>query len=272
MHAMRLRGVTYNIHQFCGHRWRMNVARTMAALRALDADVLALQEVVSGCAFPNRRRIVGPEPYNWLARELGMHAVAVPAVESSSGKHGNVILTRLPILAHGVWNLAVLSHEPRNALYAILEAPWGRLRVVDTHFGLSAAERTQQVYRLLGHINADIDTPTILFGDFNEWAPDGLVSRALGRHFSAHGPIRTFPALAPYLQLDRIWWRPRSLVGKVTRPADPLFRSASDHAPVLAEILAPVPDASTDAGHDAGHDDSLRAAMNQPPGSGKRHG
>lgn len=239
---MRLRGATYNIHQFCGHRWRMNVGRTMAALRALDADVLALQEVLSGCAFPSRRRVVGPEPYTWLARELRMQAVAVPAVESPSGKHGNVILSRLPILDLGVWDLSVSTHEPRNALFAILDAPWGRLRVVNTHFGLSTAERTQQVYRLLGHVNADIDVPTVLFGDFNEWAPDGLVSRALGRHFATHGPIRTYPAVAPYLELDRVWWRPRSLVGAVTRPNHALFRSASDHAPVLAEIRAPAPD------------------------------
>jgi len=239
---MRLRGATYNIHQFCGHRWRMNVARTMAALRALDADVLALQEVVSGCAFPNRRRVVGPEPYHWIARELGMHAVAEPAVVSANGKHGNVILSRLPILDFGAWDLAVSTHEPRNALFAVLDAPWGRLRVVNTHFGLSTAERTQQVYRLLGQLNADIDLPTVLFGDFNEWAPDGLVSRALERHFSAHGLIRTYPAMAPYLALDRIWWRPRSLVRDVTRPGQALFRSASDHAPVLAEITAPVPD------------------------------
>jgi endonuclease/exonuclease/phosphatase family metal-dependent hydrolase len=238
---MRLRGATYNIHQFCGHRWRMSVARTVAALRALDADVLALQEVVSGCAFPRRRWIVGPEPYTWLARELGVQAVAVPALDGADGKYGNVILTRLPILEFGAWDLAVSTHEPRNALYAILDAPWGRLRVVNTHFGLGTAERTQQVYRLLGRLNADIDTPTVLLGDFNEWAPDGLVSRALGRHFCTHAPIRTFPAVAPSLALDRVWWRPRSLVARVTRPGQALFRSASDHAPVLAEITPPAP-------------------------------
>lgn len=239
---MRLRGATYNIHQFCGHRWRTNVARTMAALRALDADVLALQEVMSGCAFRDRRRVVGPEPYDWIARELGVRAVAVPAVEAADGKHGNAILTRLPILDHGVWDLSVSSHEPRNALFAVLDAPWGRLRVVSTHFGLRTAERTQQAYRLLGHLNADLDTPTVLFGDFNEWAPDGLVSRALGRHFASHGPIRTFPAVAPSLALDRVFWRPRALVHNVARPGHALFRSASDHVPVLAEIVAPDPE------------------------------
>lgn len=236
---MQLRGATYNIHQFCGHRWRMNVARTMLALRALDADVLALQEVLSGCAFPVRRMLVGPEPYTWLAQELGLHCVAVPAVDREDGKHGNVILTRLPVLEFGVWDLAVSRREPRNALYALVDAPWGRLRLVNTHFGLSPAERTQQVYRLLGHVNADLDTPTVIFGDFNEWSPDGLVSQALSRHFSAHPPIRTFPAVAPVVPLDRIWWRPASLIRTVGRPAHPLFRTASDHCPVVAEIAPP---------------------------------
>lgn len=236
---MQLRGATYNIHQFCGHRWRMNVARTIEALRALDVDLLALQEVLSGCAFPVRRMVVGPEPYTWLAQELGLHCVAVPAVDRENGKHGNVILSRLPILEFGVWDLAVTQREPRNALHAIVDAPWGRLRLVNTHFGLSPAERTQQVYRLLGHVNADPDTPTVIFGDFNEWSPDGLVSRALARHFTTHAPIRTFPAMAPVVPLDRIWWRPASLISAVTRPAQPLFRTASDHCPVIAQITAP---------------------------------
>lgn len=236
---MQLRVATYNIHQFCGHSWRMNIERTLAALRALDADVLALQEVVSGCAFPERLLVVGPRSYTWLADQLGMHAVGVPAIDGDAGKHGNVILSRTRIRSFGSWDLAVSRREPRNALYAVIDTAWGALRVVTTHLGLSPAERREQTARLVSHVNQDADCPTVLAGDFNEWGLRGPVGRMLRRHFRGHLPIPSFPAVAPMLALDRIWWRPRPLVRRVTRPGHTLFRLASDHSPLVAELSAP---------------------------------
>ncbi|ACY16429.1 endonuclease/exonuclease/phosphatase family protein [Haliangium ochraceum] len=233
--APPLRAASYNIHQFCGHRWRLNVGRSVAALRALDVPILALQEVLSGRVFP-RRGLVGPNPSSWLSTALGMQHIAHPTVSAEHGEYGNAILTRLPVLDSGLWDLALGWREPRNALYAVLATDAGPLRVVTTHFGLRSSERINQVYRLLDHINQDTELPTLLLGDFNEWSRHGLVTRAVEEHFATHAPLASYPAVLPIVPLDRIFWRPSGLVERVYRARGTLFRRASDHRPVIAEL------------------------------------
>jgi endonuclease/exonuclease/phosphatase family metal-dependent hydrolase len=44
----RLRVATYNVHKCRGMDWRVNPARIVKVIREIDADVIALQEVVAG--------------------------------------------------------------------------------------------------------------------------------------------------------------------------------------------------------------------------------
>ena len=66
-HWRTLRVATYNIHRCRGLDGRTNPARIAEVIRAIDADVIALQEVIgAGQASPGhaeelRNLIVGPD-------------------------------------------------------------------------------------------------------------------------------------------------------------------------------------------------------------------
>jgi len=80
--------------------------------------------------------------------------------------------------------------------------------------------------------------PTLLMGDLNEWYLWGRPLRWLHSHFrEMPSAPRTFPAHRPVFALDRIWVSPAGSLRKLVRHATPLARSASDHLPLIAEIV-----------------------------------
>lgn len=221
---------TWNIHGCVGSDGVFDMERTGRVIHALGADILALQEVGAG-----RRTEPAVDVFDTIARAFGGHFLEAKTLLSPLGPRGQLLISLWPMRHRQTHDLTVPGRPPRSALEALIDTPHGVLRVIAAHLGLSARERRRQFAHLLNLVMPDLDMPCLLLGDFNEWRGPHLGYRPVQQRFGGGIAHRTFPALLPMLALDRIWCRPapsfrRSWVRRQ------IF-GASDHLPVLAEIL-----------------------------------
>jgi endonuclease/exonuclease/phosphatase family metal-dependent hydrolase len=225
---MRLTVATYNVHRFFGTDGRHDVPRVADVVRALGADVVALQEV----AFAP-----GSEAPGELLEALpGYQVVSAPISRVDGARHGNVVLTRLPISKSRRICLDFERREPRTAVEVELETGATPLRVIATHLGLEPSERRFQVRLILDRVSDDERCITVLLGDFNEWFLIGRPLRWLHRRFGRSRYVRTFPSWAPLFALDRVCVHPPRALVHCGAHDTPLSRRASDHLPVVAEL------------------------------------
>jgi endonuclease/exonuclease/phosphatase family metal-dependent hydrolase len=272
-----MRIATWNVQWCRGLDGRVDPARIAAGLRRLgDPDVACLQEVASGFAdLPGSQ---GEDLPAELARALPQHesvvgwAVDVPGAGGLRKRFGNMLLSRLPVgrvLRHSLpWPAAPEEPSmPRCAVEAIVNAPFGPLRVVSTHLEYYSAEhRAAQIARLAQlHVEwaaarkqVAEDGPfrsqpspqsTVLCGDFNLPPDDPLHQRVLDIGFvdawEALHPGRPHPPTfrvhqrdageAPYC-CDFVFVTPELSRRLASIRIDGESR-ASDHQPVIVELL-----------------------------------
>jgi len=222
---------TYNVHACVGTDRRHDPARTARVIARLPADVVALQEVVWPLA----------EKANHALRdalaEHALHAAWAPARSSGQEHFGNALFTRLPIASRRTIDLSYGGREPRLALDVELAIGDARLRVVNTHLGLSPRERRAQVRQLVTGAGHDSRRVTALVGDINEWFMAGRPLRWLHKHFGRSPSVASFPSRLPLLSLDRVWAHPAGVLKRVWVYKDAETELASDHLPVLAELV-----------------------------------
>jgi endonuclease/exonuclease/phosphatase family metal-dependent hydrolase len=135
-------------------------------------------------------------------------------------------------------DLSFPGREPRGALDVDLVVDGSTLRVICTHPGLHANERTEQVGRLLASLERHPRDILIFAGDLNEWFPFSANLTALNPGPGTQPARATFSAPAPFPALDRLWVR----AGRATRVSPRKIacrqaRIASDHVPLCAEIF-----------------------------------
>lgn len=227
----RLLVASYNVHRCVGADGRSDPGRIASVLRETSAAIVGIQEVESAANG------VGHSQLEALARATGLAPVEGAIVASHRCSFGNALLTALPVRSVRRVDISVPKREPRGLLD--VEVDWhGRpLRVLNTHFGLSAAERRVQVMLVLGELHLERERLTILLGDFNEWLPGGRPLRALRHRFGRGASPRTFPSRRPIFSLDRIWVQPRAALAEVRVHGTRLARTASDHLPLVATVV-----------------------------------
>lgn len=232
-----VRVVTWNIFGAVGSR----LDEVGHALAALDADIVALQEIE---ARKKERR-----PLQRLQEITGLTPVAGAAdFTDDGGWYGNALLSRRPLIAQDILDLSVEGRERRSALYAQLEARGlgGHLSVLVVHLGLRRFERARQAARLAEHLQEAPPGPLLLLGDLNEWRPVGTLA-PLFRYLSFSPRMATFPSRVPLLPLDRVGTRQLRMRDFFVARPDRASR-LSDHLPVVAElenIRAPRPRTGT---------------------------
>ena len=227
----RIRIATYNVHSGVGVDRRFRPERILAVIVELEADIVAMQEVLSPVA--------GFDVHEHLRAETGFHLATMATMQLAGGTFGNAVLSRWPIVDVVEHSLGVGTREPRGALDVMLKRGRSTLRVISTHLGLSAAERRQQTERLLDIVRAGPDVPTLLAGDFNVTSARGRELRACHEHFGHFDAPRTFPSIAPVLPLDRIFVMPCSALLGVAAHRSRRARIASDHLPLVATLEVP---------------------------------
>ncbi|MEN8952375.1 endonuclease/exonuclease/phosphatase family protein [Planktotalea arctica] len=228
--SQELSVASYNIHKGVGTDRRRDLARTVAVIAEIGADILAVQE--ADTRFGHRKGLLDLDK---IRKELGLIAVPMEGVGDAHGWHGNLLLVR-NALVQEVHQLALPGLEPRGALVSDLVIAGRPLRVVNAHLGLLKVSRKAQVRVLLEKIRDMEDRPTLLMGDLNEWRGAGVAFQTLEKHFTFAQAPASFPSRYPLLALDRMMITPHGALLNVSAHDSPLSRRASDHLPIKARL------------------------------------
>jgi endonuclease/exonuclease/phosphatase family metal-dependent hydrolase len=231
--SVDVRIATYNVHRCRGMDRRVAPARIVEVLRDIDADVVALQEVIG--AGP-----VGAGQAEEIGAGLGMGWVMNCVRTLRQQQYGNVILSRFPIVHHAQYDLSWRTCEPRNCQRADLEVEGQLLHVYNVHLGTAVLERRYQAKRLASYVHdRRVTGPKILLGDFNEWMK-GLATKTLSSLFESVDISqylkrrRTYPGIFPVVHLDHIYYDGAVEVIGVEMPRTRRALMASDHLPLVA--------------------------------------
>lgn len=225
MAALRL--ATYNIHKFVGADGNWNPERVVSVIRAIDADVVAIQE------FTIDTSKVNPPSPQQFAAAAGYRVVEQVMLRPDGQIQYNLLFTRAEIRSGELISLPVPGVEERGAIVAEIDG----LRVAATHLGLLPGARRRQLAMLLDFVKND--KPFALMGDMNMSLPFEAARRRLTQEFPGPATPATFPATFPCLALDRIVARPAGLIRAIRAFDSASARKASDHLPLVAEIALP---------------------------------
>jgi len=199
---------TYNIRHGRGMDNVVDLQRTGAALRALNADVIALQEVDRDVQRSGR-----VDEATALGEQLGMTPAFGAFMPYQGGEYGLALLSRFPVRRAQALRLPD-GNEPRVALLAELELPNGaRVLAVNVHFDWVESDsfRIKQVEALATVLDT-VSLPIILLGDFNDVPGSRTMRRWSSRFATVEKPASdrfTFSSIMPEKEIDHILVAPR---------------------------------------------------------------
>lgn len=213
--------------------WPRRLPLIVDGLRALQPDVIALQEVLQTPTLPNQARTI--------ADALGyrLHFASTSPADAPT-RYGNAILTPHPITVTG--ERALAPHEDgRISAHARVDI---RGRPVDVfavhlhHLLDGDAMRAVQVQDLLAHVDA---TPgrgdTLLLGDFNARIAAPALAPLMADYVDAYGSVREQPDLQPAnTTLNQAFFETGSRI-------DHVLPVRTDFAVVSADIVFDAPSA-----------------------------
>jgi endonuclease/exonuclease/phosphatase family metal-dependent hydrolase len=235
----RLRVATYNIHKCRGLDRRTSSERIAKVIRQLDADIIALQEVLdvrNGRAEFDQARSLADEldGYHWsFGENRQLHG----------GAYGNMTLSRFPPTFDTNYDLTWRHRERRGCLRTDFDIEGHLLHVFNVHLGTSFIERRHQARKL---VSPQLLTQLskgwkIVVGDFNEWTR-GLATRLMGSAFLAAEPReflrygRTYPGIFPIMHLDHFYFDQTLRLEHLKLHRSRTALIASDHLPLVADF------------------------------------
>jgi endonuclease/exonuclease/phosphatase family metal-dependent hydrolase len=257
----QVRLATFNIlHGRSPADGRVDVERFAAAVRRIDADVLALQEVdrhqersAGADLTAVAADAMGAAEHRFVAALAGTPGAtwlaATGEEQPDSAAYGIALLSRYPVHDWHVVRLPalrrrvpmlfpgrrrpVLVHdEPRVAVAALVQLPQGEATVVATHLTFLPGWNAHQLRRLVRQL-AGSHRPLVVMGDLN--MEPHLAARASGLRPLVSAP--TYPVADPRRQLDHVLADGRigdAALGAVTGTSLPL--PLSDHRALVVDV------------------------------------
>lgn len=194
MSSVPIKVVTYNIHGWRTADGKPNLDGVTDVLRAIDADIIGLNEVYYPRVVPGDAR----PALEALAARLGMHFVFGPCLRWPAEKdmpadaYGNALLSRWPIIASSAHHLTAKEEdkegvldgrEQRGLLEGRILLPDGRtFTAYVTHLDhKSEAARMVQLRVARTWLVRDRNRPHLVMGDFNavsrwDWTEERLAA------------------------------------------------------------------------------------------------
>jgi endonuclease/exonuclease/phosphatase family metal-dependent hydrolase len=228
---------------------QVDVDRLAAAVKALDADVLGLQEVdrdqprsMNADLTAVAAEAMDAHEHQFVAALAGTPGgtwmAATGDEQPGSATYGIALISRYPVVSWRVVRLPGLrasvpmwfkgsrkpvwvSDEPRVAVAAVLDGPFGEFTVCNTHLSFIPGWNALQLSRLVRSLTGTPE-PLVLVGDLN-------MEQRQATRVSGLRPIAsaaTFPLDHPRRQLDHVLARGGL---RATGPAEALRMPLSDH-------------------------------------------
>jgi endonuclease/exonuclease/phosphatase family metal-dependent hydrolase len=223
-----MRLATFNIlHGRSVHDGDVKLDRLAAAIRDLDADIVALQEVdldqprsgkadltavaaeaMHAVSHRFVAAISGTPGATWMAatgqEQPGTAAYGIALLSRFPAQTWQVVrLPRIPVkfpmYLPGPNRVQVVDEEPRAAMVGRFDTPIGTLTVANTHLSFVPGWNRVQMRRLVRDLRG-FDGPRVLMGDLNMSPP----TPARWTGMRPLGSALTFPADEPDRQLDHI--------------------------------------------------------------------
>lgn len=240
-----LRVMTYNIHSCIGNDGKISHERIARVIAQFDPDIVALQEL-----DVRKRRTLQIDQAHAIAHSISMEYQFYPTIQLEEEKYGDAILSRYPLQLIRADSLPTdpryPSLEPRGAIWVEVKLGEENIQVINTHFGLGYQERKFQVQALLRDEwipAAKKRGPVILCGDFNA-LPRSFVCKTLGNALrdvqncvKGEDRKKTWLSTLPFYSIDHIFLSDEFTVQSVTVPQTLLTRTASDHLPLIADVV-----------------------------------
>ena len=226
-----------------------NLERVAALVRSTDADIVLLQEVDSVT-----RRSGGVDQPAVLASLTGYDAAFGSSLDYQGGEYGIAILSRWPIVRDSMVPLPISPpqaraggrYEPRGALVVEIDAPGGRLSVINTHLDASGEDhyRRQELATLLRLAEQELAAGASLLigGDFNSRPDSEVIRRATAGGWrdlwsvcGEPGEGNTYPAHAPVRRIDYLFAASTATCSS----ASTVGAGVSDHLGLLVTVQLP---------------------------------
>jgi endonuclease/exonuclease/phosphatase family metal-dependent hydrolase len=255
-----MRMATFNIlHGRSVHDGAVELDRLENAVRRIDADVLALQEVdydqprsAMADLTALAAQAMGAVTHRFVAAIAGTPGATWMAAtgreQPGTAAYGIALLSRYPVQSWQVVRLPripvtfpmylrepnkvlMVNEEPRAAMVARLDTPLGLMTVANTHLSFVPGWNRLQLRHLVRDLGG-FAAPRVLMGDLNmtpQKIRRGIGMRPLGAGL-------TFPADDPQRQLDHILTDDPTLQ---VDACDTLELPISDHRALVVDVSRP---------------------------------
>jgi len=237
--------MTYNVHRCVGMDNIESPERIARVISRSRPDVIALQEL-----DVSKSRTDRIHQAMHIAKLLDMKFHFHPARVAENELYGDAILSSLPMKFKKADSLPQpagnATSEIRGALWVEIEHQGSKIQLINTHLGLRSRERRVQMNELTSQrwlAHPECNGPVIMCGDFNALPGSkplqqlGTVLQDVRENCTVARTAKTFSSRLPIIQIDHIFANEQLTPVSIVVPDSELTRVASDHLPLLAELM-----------------------------------